>query len=364
MIPCMHNKMTAVHELFHALGFSNKLFDKFRKCDEVGVCEPWPQPIVRPVDGVMRLVTGAVVRQMSKHFNCSSESDFGGPLEVEGDSVTSHWDGLLMHSSIMGSKEQKPYQTLIDPISLAVFEDTGWYKVNYSQADKFMWGQDKGCSFGLPNFCKQHEGICLQNVTGCHHLRLSKARCNVNTKIPSSCGVFAADQIPCFITPVNSTSFDDETLSSSSRCFLSSLRPAYSYSSEKNASFLNLIGKCYERKCEKDQYYLRVNGGDWLLCVPESYIQVQGFEGNILCANYDIVCSDFIHPEPQLEFVASSTPVNLLTISQDIRTPWNRIEASVTYSLLEGGARPAKSFFCPVALVIGIIASIFVDFLS
>jgi len=30
---------------------------------------------------------------------------------------------------------------LIDNITLAVFEDSGWYRVNYTYADNFVWGQ-------------------------------------------------------------------------------------------------------------------------------------------------------------------------------------------------------------------------------
>lgn len=54
-------------------------------CETVaaGICEPWPQPMLKPVDGTVRLVTAAVVREMRKHFNCTSKSDFGGPLQVE-----------------------------------------------------------------------------------------------------------------------------------------------------------------------------------------------------------------------------------------------------------------------------------------
>ena len=30
---------------------------------------------------------------------------------------------------------------LIDNITLGVFEDSGWYRVNYTAADNFIWGQ-------------------------------------------------------------------------------------------------------------------------------------------------------------------------------------------------------------------------------
>ena len=32
-------------------------------------------------------------------------------------------------------------------ISLALFEDSGWYRVNYSQAETLVWGYGEGCDF-------------------------------------------------------------------------------------------------------------------------------------------------------------------------------------------------------------------------
>ncbi|CAL1526891.1 unnamed protein product [Lymnaea stagnalis] len=295
---------TAVHELFHALGFSNKLFDKFQKCNEYGECQAWPQPMLQLSDGVMRLMTDAVIREMKQHFNCTTRPDFGGPIEITNEKPSSHWDSMFMHSSVMGSKEQKPYQTLIDPITLAVFEDSGWYKVNYSHADTFIWGQDQGCSFGLKGFCESQAGFCIGSHTGCHHLRLSKARCNAPDT--STCGVFATDQKPCFISSNNSSSFDEEIFSDSSRCFLSTLAVAENVYPEQGMQTQEESGRCYERKCQQDAFFIRVRGGDWILCQPGSYVQVPNYEGAVQCPSHQVICSEFIYPEPSKADVVPS----------------------------------------------------------
>lgn len=31
----------------------------------------------------------------------------------------------------------------LDPVTLAAFEDSGWYQVNYSAAEQLLWGQGK-----------------------------------------------------------------------------------------------------------------------------------------------------------------------------------------------------------------------------
>lgn len=37
----------------------------------------------------------------------------------------------------------QPHVTFIDRITLAVFEDSGWYKVDYRSADVYVWGKSK-----------------------------------------------------------------------------------------------------------------------------------------------------------------------------------------------------------------------------
>ena len=35
----------------------------------------------------------------------------------------------------------QPHLVRVDIITLALFEDSGWYKVNYEYADTFLWGK-------------------------------------------------------------------------------------------------------------------------------------------------------------------------------------------------------------------------------
>lgn len=35
----------------------------------------------------------------------------------------------------------QPHLTFLDRMTLAVFEDSGWYSVDYSQAEDFLWGK-------------------------------------------------------------------------------------------------------------------------------------------------------------------------------------------------------------------------------
>ena len=39
---------------------------------------------------------------------------------------------------------------LISEITLALFEDSGWYMPDYSQAEDMWWGKNRGCDFVYP----------------------------------------------------------------------------------------------------------------------------------------------------------------------------------------------------------------------
>lgn len=49
-----------------------------------------------------------------------------------------------------GTHTQSP---VFSRITLALMEDSGWYKANYSMASPLSWGQNLGCEFAMRS-CK------------------------------------------------------------------------------------------------------------------------------------------------------------------------------------------------------------------
>lgn len=49
-----------------------------------------------------------------------------------------------------GTHTQSP---VFSRITLALMEDSGWYKANYSMASSLSWGKGLGCSFAMKS-CK------------------------------------------------------------------------------------------------------------------------------------------------------------------------------------------------------------------
>ncbi|XP_054103217.2 leishmanolysin-like peptidase isoform X3 [Callithrix jacchus] len=94
---------------------------------------------------VYLLVTPRVVEEARKHFNCPVLE--GMELENQGGMGTelNHWEKRLLENEAMtGSHTQN---RVLSRITLALMEDTGWYKANYSMAEKLDWGRGMGCDF-------------------------------------------------------------------------------------------------------------------------------------------------------------------------------------------------------------------------
>ncbi|XP_053103177.1 leishmanolysin-like peptidase [Hemicordylus capensis] len=171
---------TVKHEIIHALGFSAGLFAFYHDEDgnpltvrhadglppfseSLGVYQ-WSNKVVRNAvrlwdvrgnkhlrHNIFLLITPKVVEEARKHFNCPILE--GMELENQGGMGTelNHWEKRLLENEAMtGSHTQN---RVFSRITLALMEDTGWYKANYSMAEKLDWGRGKGCDFVMKS-CK------------------------------------------------------------------------------------------------------------------------------------------------------------------------------------------------------------------
>ncbi|XP_055902649.1 leishmanolysin-like peptidase isoform X2 [Eupeodes corollae] len=182
---------TVKHEILHALGFSVSLYAFFR--DEHG--EPrtprksdtgkpylneklqihqWSDKTIRKIvrdkwsvrGGTIRkvvdmMVTPRVVEETRKHFNCPDLE--GAELEDQGGEGTAltHWEKRILENEAMtGTHTQSP---VFSRITLALMEDSGWYKANFSMASPLSWGKGLGCTFAMRS-CK--DWIQMNNGRG------------------------------------------------------------------------------------------------------------------------------------------------------------------------------------------------------
>ncbi|XP_053554020.1 leishmanolysin-like peptidase [Bombina bombina] len=171
---------TVKHEILHALGFSAGLFAFYYDDDgspltqryanglppfneSLGLYQ-WSEKVVRIVQRdwdvrgpkilqhtVFLLVTPRVIEEVRKHFSCPVLE--GMELENQGGMGTelNHWEKRLLENEAMtGSHTQN---RVFSRITLALMEDTGWYRANYRMAERLDWGRGKGCDFAMKS-CK------------------------------------------------------------------------------------------------------------------------------------------------------------------------------------------------------------------
>ncbi|XP_059490130.1 leishmanolysin-like peptidase [Neocloeon triangulifer] len=172
---------TVKHEILHALGFSSSLYAFYRDSDgnpltpridngklvlnEKLQTRQWSEKVIRTLTRkdwkvrggnitrmVQMVVLPKVVEEVRRHFGCDSLE--GAELEDQGEEGTAmtHWEKRVFENEAMtGTHTQNP---VYSRITLALMEDTGWYRANYSMAQVLSWGKDLGCDFAQKS-CKE-----------------------------------------------------------------------------------------------------------------------------------------------------------------------------------------------------------------
>lgn len=254
--------LVTMHEVFHALGFSKDLildFRDYRQGCVDGECPRYSYPILRQNNGSYFLLTPAVIARMNIQFGCSEiDHELGAPLSMKDGAMQSHWDGYAFPGSIMNSKIDKKEYTFIDPITLALFGDTGWYQVNYTSGDDYVWGKRKGCDYLKSRVTKQTKSLEDSKL------------CSVDYK--SGCNIWQTEVIRCPRTGAASHQYDDVIID----CQENMTEP-FSDETKFNLVFdrcllfkqeLTVAGNCIIARCAAGMAYikLRITDVNWLKC--------------------------------------------------------------------------------------------------
>ena len=159
------------------------------------------------------MVTPRVKQEAQRHFNCLTLE--GAELENQGGEGTAlaHWEKRLFENE--GMTGVFTQNSAFSRLTLALMEDTGWYKVNYDMAEPLQWGKNLGCLFAknscgawmkaqkdagktVAPFCtnfKKNSG----SRTSCSADRTSVATCNLveyEEKLPDEYQNFFSGSIP------------------------------------------------------------------------------------------------------------------------------------------------------------------------
>ena len=315
--------MLLLHEITHILVFDDYLYDFYKFKGNV--------TITKIINGVNRtlIATPKVKDIASQHFNCSSLE--GVELENQGGegSAGSHWEARVMLGDYMISTEYQEIE--ISDITLALFEDSGWYEVNYYTGGLFRFGKGLGCKFlnstcvtsGKSNFewefCTSDilEDLCTSNNLNrgfCFLTEYDKNEIETHYQYfdnPIKGGEESADYCPVVIdflsedyyfgtNCMNGELYYGEkyypsslgfSISENSICIQSSLVN----SSDSSLRYYN--GKkramCHEISCNYDNETFTVNIGQTTIDCPTEggEIEVEGYNGTIKCPPYNRVCT-------------------------------------------------------------------------
>ena len=263
------------------------------------------------------IISPKAVAKAREHFDCSSITRI--PLENQGGtgSVGSHWESRYMLGDYMISTDY-PDQAISD-ITLGLFEDSGFYKVNYYSGGLFKFGKGKGCEF-FNKDCIENEKATFEefcdtaNAAMCSSSRTLKSSCYLTTytsSIPTAYQYFsdprkggfpAADYCPvpyqahssstyfsnhCQIGSSSLSSEYNEKIGFDSFCFMSSILPSSSTTSTSQ------IPICYEVRCDADNNQFTVTIGSSEIACPTEGGTVNapsGFTGSIVCPKYSDIC--------------------------------------------------------------------------
>eukprot|EP00928_Gymnodinium_smaydae_P028915 TRINITY_DN21922_c0_g1_i1.p1 TRINITY_DN21922_c0_g1~~TRINITY_DN21922_c0_g1_i1.p1 ORF type:complete len:893 (-),score=41.28 TRINITY_DN21922_c0_g1_i1:364-2682(-) len=335
-----------------------------------------PQSGFRVPSCVLRVTTPTVLAEAKAHFACSSLE--GAELENQDTSVCSivgsHWEQRVFNGELMAPLHSSIVPVHLSRVTLALFQDSGWYQVDMSKADPLTvgvhWGYQRGCSFamqacataGVPvwdrAFCSDSsQAVCSLSRTHVVKCTLSTLSTDppdaLNYLGSRSIGTLdAIDYCPAYLTtltnrvcsdPVQSTYVPysnvnamREIFSSSSRCLMSTLRAKVpGYSSPDPSHFASEYPVCYETVCSADRrsYSVMVadieNAGKTILigtCATEGQLlSSSNFDGKITCASPVELCQLFppkhVATLPSNESTDAPTPSPSLSTSSPTPAP-------------------------------------------
>eukprot|EP00542_Grammatophora_oceanica_P012963 CAMPEP_0194029738 /NCGR_PEP_ID=MMETSP0009_2-20130614/3397_1 /TAXON_ID=210454 /ORGANISM="Grammatophora oceanica, Strain CCMP 410" /LENGTH=726 /DNA_ID=CAMNT_0038669505 /DNA_START=41 /DNA_END=2218 /DNA_ORIENTATION=+ len=351
------NVDVAIHEAAHVLGMSSNSYRFFWDSETgkprterqfttstVTCVDGQTRSLILPDENTMKfflaengqryasIVTPKVQSVARNQFDCQSLA--GAQLENQptgSESCTGdHWDERLFYPEAL-SGVISPTTNILSHVTLALMEDSGWYKANFTMGRTSPWGLGAGCDFAtseclqpgnppvIPEyskgfFCSEgaergcspsltHKMACtLIDYSYVNPLNRPDAKFQYFTDADSRGGPRQADYCPLFGSTyqgldaeqlecantdnVDSINFYNEVYGEDSKCFETSTGE----------------GRCYRSACVKDEMAVKVNvRGGWHKCeydFQEISVKVGGgaLPATIVCPRLSTACPDLFCP--------------------------------------------------------------------
>jgi hypothetical protein len=264
--------MVVLHEMTHALGFSDSLFSSFVNPARVGQTNlggyTYNYLSVEPLN-----------TKLKNFFGCSSIP--GAILENQGGSGSagSHWERRIFGNEYMTASQINDQR--ISELTLALLESTGWYQVDYSMADTFYYGYGEGC--GYLSAMSGYKEYCSTSGEGCTLHGQAGGYCASDSFSDGANYWRAYSNRDCTLSSsASSASISAERYGQSSKCFTGSLGGS--------ASSYCLTYTCSQQS--NGNYVLDVHlGSATAVCTKKGNVGVSGYSGVLVCPDPNIYCS-------------------------------------------------------------------------
>ena len=335
-----------LHEFTHILGFLINMFQYFPG----GINKVLKSQFDSRRINRTYIITPKVVNLAKEYYKCSNL--IGLELENQEDGVnpSSHWEARILLGEYMNLEQYTP-EVVISDFTLALLEDSGWYKVNYFTGGLMRFGKHKGCNFLKNDCCDSNGKTVFKNEffdkddngePSCSSGRLSRTYCETKEYSSFSINVFnrfsqngatngiggktknadycfgftnnddeEQDSKTIYVgnckygngnygTKIKYNSFPNsgngeltelkEKYSNNSFCVLSEAYPTNSNQRDKYSGVIHPM--CYEMFCSEKTLAIKIND-QYIICPREGgRVQLSGdFSGNIYCPDYNLICT-------------------------------------------------------------------------
>lgn len=298
--------MLITHELAHSLGFSYEDMSNFIKPDgsNYSKSELFTTLEVRGLTKQIFLSTPKVQELARESFGCSTLP--GIQLENQGleGSVHQHWDKRIMGTEYMNPQMLRSGIVYSD-ITLAVFEDSGWYQPDYSYGTKINFGYNKGCDF-IENKCiideqPISEEFCADaSLMLCDFSHLSYGFCKFveSSGIPTEFqyfsdetlgGDFYADYCPVNLRTFGCRGNSFVANSDLGESFCLDCRCVEGTFSLSEADVYR--ASCHEITCYGESFDVKIGNSTVTCNADGEELDVEGFLGTMVCPSFEKVCS-------------------------------------------------------------------------